>query len=296
MPRVLITGASGLLGRALVKEFTKASWEVLGLAYSRAGGVLKKVDLTDSLAVRNVLTEYKPAVVVHSAAERSPDVVEKQEGVARKINVDASSLIASICDEIGAYMIYLSTDYVFDGKNAPYKPGDQPNPLNKYGQSKLDGEVAVQKHECSATLRVPVLYGDVEYLEESAITVLFKVLLDTSQPAAICDYQLRYPTHVQDIAAVCRQMADLYMKSPSAVKGIFHWSNDELVTKYSLMTMMADIFHVKSDHITAKKEPTGTPRPYNCQLDTTALSDLGIGQKTKLRESIESCLQPYFEK
>ena len=49
-------------------------------------------------------------------------------------------------DEIGAYMIYLSTDYVFDGKNAPYKPGDQPNPLNKYGQSKLDGEVAVQKH------------------------------------------------------------------------------------------------------------------------------------------------------
>ena len=59
MPRVLITGASGLLGRALVKEFTKASWEVLGLAYSRAGGVLKKVDLTDSLAVRNVLTEYK---------------------------------------------------------------------------------------------------------------------------------------------------------------------------------------------------------------------------------------------
>ncbi len=146
MPRVLITGASGLLGRALVKEFTRASWEVLGLAYSRAGGVLKKVNLTDSQAVRDILTEYKPAVVVHSAAERSPDVVEKQEGQARKINVDASSNIASICDEIGAYMIYLSTDYVFDGKNPPYKPGDKPNPLNKYGQSKLDGEVAVQKH------------------------------------------------------------------------------------------------------------------------------------------------------
>ena len=80
------------------------------------------------------------------------------------------------------------------------------------------------------------------------------------------------------------------------MKGIFHWSNDELVTKYSLMTMMAEIFHIKSEHITAKKEPTGTPRPYNCQLDTTALSDLGIGQKTKLRESIEACLQPYFKK
>ncbi len=141
-----------------------------------------------------------------------------------------------------------------------------------------------------------MLYGDVEYLEESAITVLFKILLDTSQPAAVCDYQLRYPTHVQDVAVVCRQMADLYLKSPSAVKGIFHWSNDEQMTKYSLTTLMADIFHVKCDHITANHEPSGTPRPHNCQMDTTALTNLGIGQKTKFREAIELSLQPYFKK
>ncbi|XP_022100350.1 methionine adenosyltransferase 2 subunit beta-like [Acanthaster planci] len=299
MPKVLITGASGLLGRALVKEFTKASWDVVGLAFSRAGGVLKKVDLRDGVAVKSIISDFKPDVVIHSAAERRPDVVEKQADETKNLNVGATSTIASICGEIGAYMIYLSTDYIFDGKDPPYKVQDKPNPLNKYGQSKLDGEIAVQANTAcpSAILRVPVLYGEVEYLEESAVTVLFKALLDSSKEATMCAYQLRYPTHVQDVALVCRQLGDLYLKNPVAAKGIFHWCHNEQMTKHDMAKVMVDIFGLKADHMVANPNPpSGTPRPYDCRLDCSILTSLGIGQFTKFREGIEPCLRPFYEK
>ncbi|XP_072040153.1 methionine adenosyltransferase 2 subunit beta-like [Amphiura filiformis] len=298
MKKVIITGASGMLGRALVAEFTKQSWDVLGLAYSRAEGALKKVDLRDGEAVRNVFKEFKPAVVVHAAVERKPDVVENQEEEARKINVTATETVAKTCAEIGAFLVFFSTDYVFDGTKPPYKPGDAPNPLNKYGIQKVEGEKVVQATQPnSAILRVPILYGQVEFLKESAVTVLAEALLDTSKQAKMCDYQIRFPTYTKDLAVVCRQLAEKHLQDPT-IKGLFHWSSTERMTKYSMVTVIADIFGLSHDHLIANKEPpTGTPRPYNCQLDTSALEAFGIiGQRTPYRDGIKECLEPYMKK
>ena len=171
--RVLITGASGLLGRAIVKEFTQSEngWEVLGLAYSRAKGALRKVDLKSKDEVDSVVEEFKPSIVIHSAAERRPDVVEKKEEETKMLNVDATRTIAEASAKANAFFLYISTDYVFDGTNPPYKPTDKPNPLNKYGQSKLDGEnVTLEFLPRSGVLRVPILYGPVEHIHESAVT------------------------------------------------------------------------------------------------------------------------------
>lgn len=177
--RVLITGASGLLGRALMKVFLDApGWEVLGLAHSRVSGTLKKVDLLNFDETTRIVEDFKPHILIHSAAERRPDVVSKNPSGTEKLNVGTTEFLAKLVEDFNKglvkpchFMLYISTDYVFDGTQPPYKPDHPPHPLNKYGESKLAGEQAVMRCQKSGLiLRVPVLYGDVEYLGESAVT------------------------------------------------------------------------------------------------------------------------------
>ena len=120
--KVLITGASGLLGREILKQFVSNGWDALGLAYSRIYGSLRKVDLCDESQIEAVLDEFTPAVVVHSAAERRPDVVDKQSKSATALNVGATEKLASLCANRNIFLLYISSDYVFDGNNPPYMP------------------------------------------------------------------------------------------------------------------------------------------------------------------------------
>ena len=173
--KVLITGASGLLGRAIKCELEKnISLEILGLGFSRLKGGLKKVDLTNPQEIDQVISDFKPDIVVHSAAERRPDVVGTKELETEALNVEATENIAKFTDKIGGFLVYISTDYVFDGTSPPYTVDSQPNPLNKYGKTKLEGELKTAAH-CAryAILRVPILYGDVQQVGESAVTGRF---------------------------------------------------------------------------------------------------------------------------
>lgn len=295
--RVLVTGASGLMGRALMREFDgAASCEVLGLAFSRAKGALKKVDIRDEGEVRQVMQEFKPDAVVHAAVERRPDVVEVNEERAKKVNCSASETIAKMSAEIGAYMIYISTDYVFDGKSPPYKPGDATNPLNKYGQQKLEGEkLSLANNSNCAVLRVPILYGQIETLNESAVTILLNVVRNREKEDLIDDVCTRCPTHVDDIAVVCRQMCERWKSDPSSVTQIFHWCAAEFMTKYTMVSIMADTFGLPKDHLKPNSvQPMGgTQRPKDCTMDRSNLEALGIGQTTPFREGIRQVLEPF---
>ncbi|XP_070554428.1 methionine adenosyltransferase 2 subunit beta-like isoform X2 [Ptychodera flava] len=247
MKRVLVTGASGLLGRPVLNEFCNASWDTLGCAYSRAVGVLKKVDIQDEIQVRQVFEDFKPSIVIHAAAERRPDVVEKQEEATKRLNVDATAMISRICE--------------------------------------------------SAVLRVPILYGEVEKLGESAVSVLFNPVQDTSKPAPMSDYEIRYPTHVRDIAIIIRKLAEKRLED-SSIKGIYHWSADESMTKYTMASTMCEIFDLPTHHIVADKEPSkGAPRPYNAHLDRSRLEGIGITTHSILfKDGIKECLKPFLKK
>ncbi|CEG80527.1 hypothetical protein RMATCC62417_14849 [Rhizopus microsporus] len=166
--KVVITGASGLLGRQVVKAFK--DWEVVGTAFSRAKDNLVKLDLTDKDAVETFFNKQQPNVVVHCAAERRPDVAEKDKDGVLLLNVESSKRLATIY-------------YVFDGTSPPYEIGDKPNPLQFYGQTKLAGENAVrQVYPNAVILRVPILYGETEYNGESAVNVLIDVVLTPQKP------------------------------------------------------------------------------------------------------------------
>ena len=294
--RVLITGASGLLGREIYKSFSQEKWDVLGLAFSRVKEGLRKVDLLDKSQVECVLDEFKPSVVVHSAAERRPDVVQNQTESALALNVSATDTLASLCASRNIFLLFISTDYVFDGKDAPYKTVAPTNPINTYGRSKRDGEVAVLKYPGNGVLRVPILYGPIESLGESAVTTLFSAVLNTEKPANLSDYERRYPTHVSDCAQVCVGLANKHIVSNDA-GSVWHWSGRECHTKYRMACIMAEVFGLKSHHLVPIREPSsGTPRPYDCHLDRSDSESVFETQDTDFKQGIRLVLEPFLPK
>ncbi|XP_058852088.1 methionine adenosyltransferase 2 subunit beta-like isoform X1 [Acipenser ruthenus] len=293
--RVLVTGAKGLLGRAVYKEFQDNDWYTVGCGYSRARPRFEKCNLLDADAVRAMIQEFQPHVIVHCAAERRPDVVESQTDAAIQLNVSAAGNLAK---EAGvSFVIYISTDYVFDGRNPPYDVNDTPNPLNLYGKTKLEGEREVLRNNMgAAVLRVPVLYGDVEKLEESAITVMFDTVQNSTDLISIDHCQQRFPTYVKDVGRVCRQLAESRLQDPS-LRGIFHFSGNEQMTKYEMACAIADAFSLPSSHlrpITETPVESGALRPHNPQLDCSRLENLGIGHRTPFKQGIKECLWPFL--
>uniref|UniRef100_A0A2K6CXN7 Methionine adenosyltransferase 2 subunit beta n=1 Tax=Macaca nemestrina TaxID=9545 RepID=A0A2K6CXN7_MACNE len=242
--RVLVTGATGLLGRAVPKEFQQNNWHAVGCGFRRAR---PKFD--------------QPHVIVHCAAERRPDVVENQPDAASQLNVDASGNLAKEAAAVGAFLIYISSDYVFDGTNPPYREEDISAPLNLYGKTKLDGEKAVLENTLgAAVLRIPILYGEVE----------------NNKSANMDHQQQRFLTHVKEVATVCRQLAEKRMLDPS-IKGTFHWSGNEQMTKYEMACAIADAFNLPSSHLRPITDSPvlGAQRPRNAQLDCSKLETLG---------------------
>ncbi|XP_074958218.1 methionine adenosyltransferase 2 subunit beta isoform X2 [Phalacrocorax aristotelis] len=294
--RVLITGATGLLGRAVFKEFNENNWNAVGCGYRRAQPRFEQINLLDSIAVHDIINDFQPHVIVHCAAERRPDIVESQPDAASQLNVAASGNLAKEAAGVGAFLIYISTDYVFDGTSPPYKETDVPNPLNLYGKTKLEGEKAVlENNEDAAVLRIPVLYGEVERLEESAVTVMFDKVQFSNKSANMDHWQQRFPTNVKDVATVCRQLAEKRMLDPS-VKGTFHWSGNEQMTKYEMACAIADAFNLPSSHLRPITDcpVVGALRPRNAQLDCSKLEMLGIGQRTPFRAGIKESLWPFL--
>lgn len=291
--RVLVTGASGLLGREVLKQFRDRGWIATGLAYSRSEAGLVRVDLRNRDEVVRVLGDSSPSLVVHCAAERRPDVVDKQKEAVLSLNVTATEQLAMLCDERKIRLVYISTDYVFDGTSPPYKPEDRPNPLNTYGLTKLEGEKAVLRVPGNVVLRVPILYGEVLSPEESAVTCLLSAVLDATKQANMSDYEQRYPTHTSDVARICVGLADAFHQGVD-VGGVWHWSGSECHTKYTMARTIAELFGYPSDHLLPVNYPLpGTPRPYDSRLDCAKTESLFGRERIPFREGLKATLSRF---
>ncbi|KAI0754350.1 NAD(P)-binding protein [Daedaleopsis nitida] len=278
--RVIVTGASGVLGTAVYAAFKSAGLTVLGLANSRATGDLKKLDLLDANACEALFADFKPEWVIHCAAERRPDVAQKDPDGARTLNVVVPETLAKLSKALKFKLVYISTDYVFDGTSPPYTPSAATNPVNFYGITKRDGELAVfgVSGARSIVLRVPILYGPTEKNADSAVNILLDAVLDTSGKQYHMDHcATRFPTNVVDIADFLVRLASL---PPSRVIApILHYAAGEPFTKYEMSLVLARILGVPHTHLIADTEPPkdGTPRPQNTQLYVRETEDLMEG-------------------
>ncbi|KLU82789.1 methionine adenosyltransferase 2 subunit beta [Magnaporthiopsis poae ATCC 64411] len=301
--RVLITGATGLLGREVVKAFQdRKGWAVTGAAFSRADGVsILKVDLGNEQEITKALDNVRPQVVVHCAANRFPDKVDKDPEGTRRLNVAATETLARLCAAAGAVLIYISTDYVFPGRpgEAPYAADAATGPTNLYGQTKLDGERAVLEAYSGGSkgkargvvLRVPVLYGHAETPAESAVNVLMDVLWqaqgDEAKPVKMDHWALRYPTNTEDVGRVCADVAEKYLDAndSATLPSVLQFSSEDKLTKYEICQLFGEIMGLSGDKIqpnTEGNDPSAAvQRPYDCHLGTKELKDLGIDVSTQ---------------
>ena len=279
---IWITGASGLLGRSILSVFqeTYPNYKIIGLGFSRAEECgLIKCDLRNPTSIEAVINEFKPDLIIHSAAERKPDACESDPEGSALLNVISVFTLASAASRVKAAFIYISTDYLFDGTAAPYDEDAKTYPLNEYGRLKLRGEyAALAAHPKPFLLRVPVLFGPCNDLTESAVTTFAKAAKDSHRKQQIDDWQIRVPTYTIDIAQTLVLISNELLKENSNPPfGIFNYSSTIRTTRWNLVQLFGKLLDVNVSHITKLEgEPPGAKRPYDCQLSTKKLENLGL--------------------
>lgn len=276
--KVLVTGTSGQLGHDIMLELKKRGIDCLGT--DRKGGEnpdfkTAVLDITDKEAVDKLLHEYQPDAVIHCAAWTNVDAAESPENVAavRAVNVDGTENLAKACKDIDAKMIYISTDYVFDGQGTkPWQPDDKKYaPLNVYGQSKLDGEKAVANNlDKYFIVRIAWVFG-------KNGKNFVKTMLDvgkTHPEVRVVDDQVGTPTYTPDLS---RLLVDMILTDKY---GYYHATNEGGYISWADFTK--EIF--KQAGIDSKVIPVTTAeygasvaaRPFNSRLDKSKLVENGF--------------------
>ncbi len=233
--KILITGASGLLGNWIVK-FASKDYIVTptDIVESPLSNVIK-ADITDLAALQILFQSAKPNTVIHTASETNVDKCEIEKDRAWKINVEGTRNIVEACRQTDAKLIYISTDYVFDGEKGMYSEEDTPNPLNFYGLTKLEGERQASKSSPNmAILRTSVLYGTHPTKQDFVTWVMTK--LKQANEITVVDDHFNTPTLAQNLASMALEIAQ------RDLKGIFHTSGSERISRFDFARKIAVAF------------------------------------------------------
>ena len=240
--KILVTGATGFLGRSLMRQ-THATDRV-GCSRQTPtdfGPNHLQVDLTDDTALRRAFDSVRPDWVVHTAALTAVDRCETERDEALRINLDMVSHVLEACATVGAGMVHLSTDYVFDGQNGPYGETDPTNPLSYYGQVKLESERLVMNAGVPGiVLRTLWLYGYIPHTRANLVTWPLAAL-QKGQGLKIVDDQWGNPTLVDDLAMA---ILDLCCQDQ---RGLFHMGGGTYLTRFELVIELARYFGFRED-------------------------------------------------
>lgn len=258
--RILITGAAGLLGGAVSGEARSRGHEVVPL--SRA-----ELDVTDEALVHDLISSHRPDAVVHCAAYTAVDRAESEPDAARAVNRDGARSVAIAAAECGAALLYVSTDYVFDGlKRSPYVPTDETGPLSVYGHTKLEGERAVTNAlPGSLVVRTSWLYGG-----QSGFVPAILRRATRGEKLRIVDDQRGRPTWAPDAAAA---MVGLLERG---ARDVWHVAGGGECTWLELAreTMDQQGFQVEIEAISSADFGSPARRPAYSVLDLTATEHL----------------------
>jgi dTDP-4-dehydrorhamnose reductase len=227
-----------------------------------------ELDITDANAVATAIRDAAPSIVVNAAAYTAVDKAEENESQAMLVNKTGAANLASAANDIGAGVIHISTDYVFDGEaNEAYRPGDATNPINAYGRTKLAGEVAVS----SACARHLIVRTSWVYSDEGHNFVRTMLrLAETRKEISVVDDQQGAPTSAADLASALLKAAHSMLDRP--VAGTFHFTNAGVTTWYGFANAvfeMRGLSDIKVRPISTAEVPTPAKRPAWSVLDCT---------------------------
>ncbi|WP_460914010.1 SDR family oxidoreductase [Spirosoma areae] len=244
MKKILLTGANGLLGQKLVALLTQqANIELVATARGNnrlpfsEGYSYRSMDITNRKQVLDVIGEVRPNVVIHAAAMTDVDKCEIQKDACWAQNVQAVESIIDACRAINAFLLHVSTDFIFDGADGPYDETAEANPISFYGWSKQAGESAVRHSPIRwAIARTVLVYGIAHDMSRSNIILWVKKSLEDGKNIKVVTDQWRSPTLAEDLAMGCYLIAD------KEAEGIFNISGNEVLTPYDMAIKTADYF------------------------------------------------------
>jgi len=278
--RILVTGANGQLGRELVELQAPRDMEIIGLDR-------KKLDITDLAQCRNVFQTYKPDAVIHCAAYTKVDQAESEPDEAYRVNAYGTRNAALAAQEFGAKFVYVSTDYVFDGRaDKPYREYDRTDPQTVYGQSKLAGEQLVQ----SLTSRYFIVRTSWVYGKYGAnfVKTMLKLAEERDRLKVVHD-QIGSPTYTLDLARFLLELVrtDYF--------GIYHASNSGICSWYEFAKAIFEErgLNVQVEPCTTEEFPRPAPRPAWSVLDQGAIRAHGFKPIRPWREALRSFLQQH---
>ncbi len=249
--KILITGSNGLLGQKLVYALRKVD-TVTCIATARgenrirekSGYIYESLDLTDPVRVKEVITKHRPDCIIHSAAMTNVDACELDPEGCKKNNVDTVHHLLDACAGTSTHFIDISTDFVFDGENGPYRETDPIGPLSTYARSKAEAEKLVQESGLPWTIiRTMIIYGVTDDTQRSNIILWTKNSLEQGKDINVINDQFRGPTLAEDLAEACIQAA------VRKVQGIYHVSGCEVISILDIALMVADFFGLDKKHI-----------------------------------------------
>jgi len=284
MKKLLVTGASGFLGWNIC-NLAKKEWCIYGTVFSHhvaADGInIVRIDLTDFKGMKKMFSEVRPDAVIHTAAAASPNYCQTYKEESHKINVDASIHLAGLCADMHIPYVFVSTDLVFNGMNAPYREEDPVAPLNIYAEQKVLAEEGILKlYPEAAICRTALMYGFGGPVSGSLFRPMLTAMRDGKDVRLFVD-EFRNPVSAR--AAVHGLFIAL-----QKVKGILHLGGRERISRYDFGRLTAEIFGIPGAKLIPclqKDLAMAAPRAPDVTLDCSKAYALGFNPQT-LKEEI----------
>jgi dTDP-4-dehydrorhamnose reductase len=278
---ILITGAQGQLGcefQALQESFSQNHFLFAGR---------NELQIADEDSINNYFSNNKIDVCVNCAAYTAVDKAEQERELAISVNASAVGYLAKACATYNTQFIHISTDYVFDGTaTSPYKPDDKTNPVNFYGQTKLNGELnAIKENENSIIIRTAWVYSS---FGNNFVKTMMRLMNERESIGVVKD-QLGAPTYAADLAAAIMQIID----KNNFVAGIYHYCNKGNISWYDFAKEIASQINTSCivNAITTAQFPTPAARPAYSALDTEKICFAFGIEIPEWKESLRSCIK-----
>lgn len=273
--KYFITGGSGLLGQRLA-TVAREEDELTLVHNSNPGDDTVKCDITNEKEVHDCVIRENPDVIVHCAAMTNVDLCEDEKEKAYSINGDGTGFLAKSAEEVGAKIIYVSTDFVFDGNRGYYKEDEPVNPLGIYAKSKYDGEVQLQKYSSNwAVARVSVLYGWHERLNFT--TWVINELRQKHEINIVVD-QINSPTLADNAGEAIFEIAR------QDKCGVFHTAGNDAINRFDFTLKIAEAFDLNDgliNPISSENFVQKAPRPRDSSLNVSKVEkELGMKMET----------------
>ena len=270
----MITGVKGQLGYDLNNELLKRGHEVVGVD-------IEEMDITDAEACDRVITQSEVDGVFHCAAYTAVDAAEDNKELCMKINAEGTRNIARVCEKLDIKMLYLSTDYVFNGQGTdPWEPDDLREPINAYGESKYQGEIAVTDHvEKFFIVRISWVFGK---NGKNFIKTMLNLAKDHDTLKVVND-QVGSPTYTYDLSRLLADMME------TEKYGFYHASNEGLCTWYEFAEAIFEEAGIKMNIIpvTTEEYNAKATRPLNSRLNKDKLTEYGFERLPEWKDAMK---------